>query len=99
MAWVKSSDDKTVGFTCDTCAKPVNCNVETVRATAQPEPETSDFIMCWRYLQAVGWRSFKRTGYDWSYHCVRCSPAAEAEHREYRRLENERDRIRARNAE
>jgi hypothetical protein len=54
--------------------------------------------MCWRYMRGVGWRSFKRTGRNWSYHCVKCGPEAEIAHREHQRHEAERDRIRARNA-
>lgn len=96
MAWEQI--DSTVTFYCDSCEAERECKVETVRATAQPEPATSDFIMCWRYMQSIGWRSFKRTGRAWTYHCVACGPQAEMEHREHSRQENAREQIKARNA-
>lgn len=95
MAWDKP-DDKTVTFECDDCTEVVDCDIETIRATGQPTPNDSDFIVCWRYLVGIGWRSFKRTGRNWSYHCVKCGPAAEASHNAHRRQESERDRIKAR---
>lgn len=96
MAWDKT-DDETLSFECDSCAEVVDLNVDRIREMAFPEPKTPDFCMCWRYLQGIGWRSFKRIGRDWTYHCAKCGPEAETAHNEWRRQENERERIRSRN--
>lgn len=97
MPWHKS--DEAVTFECDTCDLIVDCDTKTVRDTAeQPNAQDSDFAICWRYMQGIGWRSFKREGRLWAYHCPTCGPQAEVEHGDHRRLEDERERIRSRNA-
>jgi hypothetical protein len=96
MPWNKA--DETITFECDTCDVVVDCDIKTVRATAQPSDYETDFAVCFRYMRGIGWRSFKRSGRAWSYHCTACGPQAEVEHNDHRRLEDERDRIRSRNA-
>ena len=96
MPW--HSSDGLVIFECDSCDVVVDCDVATIRSTAHPTAHDTDFSLCYRYMQGIGWRSFKRTGRPWSYHCPTCSPQAESEHRDHQRLENERDRIKTRNA-
>lgn len=95
MAWDKT--DTTVTFECDTCDTVVDCDIKTLRAASPPTPHDSDFIVCYRHMQGIGWRSFKRTDRPWSYHCPECGPQAEMDHREYRRNERQREAIKARN--
>lgn len=96
MPWHNTTE--IVTFECDTCDTVVDCDIKTVRATAQPTEHDTDFAVCWRYMRGLGWRSLKRTGRDWSYHCAPCGSQAESEHQEHCRHEAERDRIRMRNA-
>lgn len=85
MAWDRP-DETTIAFECDgECGKKLSFI-------------SSDFGSCWRKVQEIGWRGFKRTGRDWSHICPDCVPAAEAVHSDHKRMEDERDRIRARNA-
>lgn len=97
MAWDKP-DNSTIVFECDTCPQTVTCTVDVVRRTAPEIAIVSDFGACWRYAQGLGWRSFKRAGKDWTYHCLSCGSAAEVAHRDHKRQELERDRLKDHNA-
>ena len=46
----------------------------------------------------MGWVSFKRVGRPWDYFCKGCAQDAATAHRRYNEQENERERIKARNA-
>lgn len=94
MGWDKTSDTA-FSFECDSCADVVALNTEEM--ASEPKPGQSNFGRCWGHLKGIGWRSFKRNGRDWTYHCVKCGPEAEMQHLEHRRQESERDRIKARN--
>src|SRR5579864_4005614 len=98
MLW-EQPDRSTIVMECDTCGDVTECDVETVREGEAHAPADSDFIACWRYLQGLGWKSFKRTGKSWTYHCPKCADAAEQAQTEYRRDERERERAKARNAD
>lgn len=93
MAWDKR-DEHCFTFECDSCGADV---IELKADTITPKPGQSNFGRCWSHLQGLGWRSFKRAGRDWTYHCPKCGPEAEMQFREYRRQESERDRTKARN--
>ncbi len=98
MPWIKLTES-TLTFECDTCDEAIECDVATVRRTSVEQPtEWSDFSLCWRYLQGLGWRSFKRVGQEWTFHCVACGDAAEAAHIQHRTDEQARDQFKARNA-
>ncbi len=97
MAWDKSSDGAVIQFECDGCEQNVACDVAAFRR-ATPDSKVSDFAMCFAHVQGQGWKSFKRTGRPWTYHCATCVPEAEAAHAQYRTDEAARDRIKARNA-
>lgn len=84
-------------FECDDCEAKVECDVPTIRRTASAQND-SDFIMCWRYMQGIGWRTFKRIGHPWTFHCPACGPTAEMAHREHKRQEIRRDQLRHKNA-
>lgn len=101
MAWEKSSDGAVIVFYCDTCDGAVECEIKPIRERADRFQETdkvSDFAICWKHIQVLGWKSFKRTGHSWTYHCPTCVPAAEEAHTHHRVDEAERDRIKAKNA-
>lgn len=84
MSWEKH--ETSVAFYCD----GPECN-QNISAAA-------DFVPAWIAVQNSGWRSFKKVGQPWQYFCPKCAPAAEEAQRKYRESENERDRIRSRNA-
>jgi hypothetical protein len=86
MSWEKAENDF-FHFFCDT----PGCKV-TTRLMAV------DFVGAWAGAQELGWRSFKRRGRPWDYFCEECALDAETAHREYNRQEQERERIKARNA-
>jgi hypothetical protein len=100
MAWEKSSDGLVIAFDCDTCDVSIECDVKTVRAGGHTvtDDKSSDFAVCLNHVKGIGWKSFKRTGHPWTYHCPACVPAAEDAHTQHRSAEAERDRIKARNA-
>lgn len=85
MPWNKN-EEATV-FECD------DCDAKEPAASS-----VTDFAVCWRVMQGIGWRSFKRIGQPWTFHCPKCGPQAEVEHREHKRREAERDRLKHRNA-
>jgi len=95
MSWI--ADGRTITFTCDSCPEGLE-STESVNAEYYAKPSESDFAAAWRIVQRPGgWRSFKRTGHSWTYHCAKCAPQAESEHAEHNRNEAERERIKARN--
>lgn len=98
MAWDKS--ETSVVFYCDSpsCDVTDTFNIAQTRETSAAPDKGSDFAQCWQRAQGVGWRSFKRGGRPWEYFCPKCGPDAEIAHREYNRQEQERERIKARNA-
>lgn len=99
MAWEANEAEGVIVFECESCDRVDRVNVQETRDTAEkPEPNTTDFIMCWRRQMGVGWRSFKRTGRNWSYHCPACGAQAEQDHRDFQSQERERERLKARNA-
>ena len=84
MAWTDNGG--TVVFECDGCEA-----VETF--------DNATFLGSWPIMQEkFGWRSLKRIGHPWTFHCAKCGPQAEVEHREHKRREAERDRLKTRNA-
>lgn len=85
-------------FECDDCETRVDCDVPTVRSTSTRPAGTSDYLVCWEYMQGIGWRTFKRIGHPWTFHCPKCGPTAEVAHREHKRMEAQRDRLKIRNA-
>ena len=95
MAWEK--DETGITFYCDTpdCKSVLICP-----ATASPPaPPGTDFIPCFQYAkEQLGWVSFKRIGRPWDYFCKGCAADAATAHRRYNEQENERERIKARNA-
>lgn len=97
MAWDKADMKPVIVFECDDCEASVECDVPTIRRTASVQND-SDFIMCWQYMQGIGWRTFKRIGHPWTHHCTSCGPAAEVAHREHQRQEVYRDRLKHKNA-
>jgi|ERR1019366_3619715 hypothetical protein len=99
MAWDKP-DASTIAFECDSCSEAIECDIETIRAECftVTDDKSSDFAVCWRHVQGLGWRSFKRTGRNWTYYCVTCIPAAEAAHKQHNIDEATRDRIKAKNS-
>ena len=95
MSWEK--DETGITFYCDTpdCKSVLICP-----ATASPPaPPGTDFIPCFTYAKEhMGWVSFKRIGRPWDYFCKNCAQDAATAHRRYNEQENERERIKARNA-
>lgn len=49
--------------------------------------------------EKYGWVAFKRTGHQWTYHCADCAERGKREHEEGVRRDEERARLRERNAE
>lgn len=99
MAW--NAANGAVNFDCDDCGAVQSCNVEQVRlgvATCAGNGDPSDFVVCWEYMRGIGWRSFKRIGHPWTFHCVSCGPTAEVAHREHQRMEANRERLKHKNA-
>lgn len=96
--WSKLNDS-TITFECDSieCTEAVDCDVKVIRESSGPAPHASDFSVCWRHLQNSGWRSFRRIGKPWTYHCPTCGPEAEKTHHEHQQSDSARDEIRARN--
>ncbi len=94
MAWDRV--DNTITFECDDCGSVRVSDISQARLGSTTA--NSDFITCWQYVQGTGWRTFKRVGHDWTFHCVACGPAAEVAHREHKRMEAQRDRLKVRNA-
>jgi hypothetical protein len=95
MSWQK--DDAGITFYCD---MPDCKSVLTYPAAASSLgiPGT-DFIKCFADAKArLGWVSFKRIGRPWDYFCKGCALDAATAHRRYNEQENERERIKARNA-
>lgn len=68
------------------------------RAGMDAPERLSDFAVCFAAVTGLGWRSFKRRNADWQYFCPKCVVAAEAAQRKHNEQENERERIKARNA-
>lgn len=99
MAW-DNPGGGVITFECDSCTAVEECDTEKVKlGVAGPLHKlVTDFTMCWSYLEGLGWKSFKRTGHPWSYHCLKCSEEAERQHREWLRHDHERERAKARNA-
>lgn len=94
MGWAKEADK--IIFECDSCeAEGTSCDIAEIRRTSA-KPDATDYIVCFSYMQGVGWRAFKRTGRPWTYHCPVCGPQAEITHRDYMRLERAREVERAR---
>lgn len=94
MAWEKTNANVT--FYCDT---PDCDSYEIVSSRVLfGSPNNSTFAACWQRVQSIGWRSFKRGGRPWTYHCSACALSAAESHREYNRREQERERIKAQNA-
>ena len=94
MSWEKSETGIT--FYCDApdCKSVLNYNID-----APSDTPGADFIRCFADAKArKGWASFKRIGRPWDYFCKGCIPDAEKAHRRYTEQENERERIKARNA-
>lgn len=98
MPWDKADMKPVVVFECDDCEAKLECDVPTVRQGSTASADQSDFAVCWLYAQGLGWRGFKRTGHPWTYHCIKCGPAAEVAHREHKRMEAQRDRLKSKNA-
>lgn len=98
MAWDNPSESEFV-FECDTCeTATVECDAEKVRlGSSETNPAVTEFALCWRYVQGLGWRGFKRIGHDWTHHCPACIPQAQADHEVHRTNEIARDRQKARN--
>ena len=98
MSWEKGESE--VVFFCDgpDCEVTDLFNIAETRIITSSAPSSSDFAVCWGRAQGVGWRSFKKGGRPWEYFCAKCAPAAEEAQRRHNELENERERIRQRNA-
>jgi len=99
MSWWKQGETEII-FACDAipeCGEVLETDIATIRAE-YPNPHVSDFAACWRKAQLMGWRSFKRGSRPWDYFCPKCAIDAETAHRRYNEQENERERIKARNA-
>ena len=97
MIWQK--DDAGITFYCDM----PDCKSVLIYPDPLLSPAAAssgdDFIPCLADAKArLGWVSFKRVGRPWDYFCKGCAPNAETAHRRYSEQENERDRIKARNA-
>lgn len=99
MAW-EQIDESEIVFECDTCNDTLECNVAKVREGCYTvsDDAASDFVVCWQYAQGLGWMGLKRTGHEWTHHCIKCHADAEAAHAEHRKQEHARDRLKARNA-
>lgn len=78
-------DDHAITFSCDAC--PMTHKVSG-----------SDFAVAHAHVVSKGWRSLKRVGQPWSDFCPGCVPQAERDHNEHKRREEQRERIKARNA-
>lgn len=99
MAWDNVTESAFV-FECDTCEEAtVECDVAKIREECftVTDDESSDFAVCWRHMQSLGWKGFKRVGHDWTHHCPACIPVAEGLHSVHRTNEIARDRQKARN--
>jgi hypothetical protein len=95
MSWDKD-DTGLVTFTCDSgCGTVAQIDGRILMACSKG-PAT-EFTLAWKDAEHAGWRSFKRTGGPWTYHCAGCVPAATRAHNEHLEREQERERIRARN--
>jgi predicted RNA-binding Zn-ribbon protein involved in translation (DUF1610 family) len=94
MPW--TANEAGVVFECDSCG--LSTEVNTAKVSQTRSKLDTNFTICWRYLQSGGWRSFKRTGRPWSYHCPGCGAEAEKDHADWFRHEGERERIKAYNA-
>ena len=100
MSWEKSETGIT--FYCDT----PDCKSTLIYPAAASPPGVDftgppgvDFIPCFADAKArMGWVSFKRIGRPWDYFCKGCAADAATAHRRYNEQENERERIKARNA-
>ena len=95
MSWEKSETG--ISFYCDT----PDCKSTLIypAAASPPAPPGVDFIPCFADAKArMGWVSFKRIGRPWDYFCAGCAVDAATAHRRYNEQENERERIKARNA-
>lgn len=96
MGW--KDDSVNVVFECDTCDAVETVEVAKARFGSTAPEGTSNFILCWSFMQGIGWRSLKRIGHPWTFHCIKCGPQAEVDHREHKRREAERDRLKVRNS-
>ena len=104
MSWWKN-DETEIVFACDampngvtTCESLLTLNTKDARAATDVPAHVSDFAVCWKHAQAVGWRSFKKGGRPWEYFCVKCVPAAEEAQRQHNEQETEREKAKRRNA-
>jgi len=99
MSWDQPDVNRIV-FYCDTleCQHEHHFSPGSERNLKKVPEHASDFTACWTAAQVLGWRSFKRTGGKWTYHCPECAEAAESAHTEWNRQERERERIKERNA-
>lgn len=93
MPWNKT--DTSLIFECDDCDASVEHKLADLTL-----PGASEFANAWGMMENLRepWRSFKRIGQPWTFHCAKCGPQAEVEHREHKRREVERDRLKHRNA-
>lgn len=98
MGWEKDGATKTVTFFCEGVERGSECLRNSVYTVVSIPPNASVFAACWQQAEAAGWRSFKKRGRDWEYFCKECAADAETAYHEHNRQEQERERIKARNA-
>jgi hypothetical protein len=78
-------------FCCDIC-------FETLEMTADEGLPVADRVACLRLAKEAGWKSEKHVGYAWQHFCPDCGDAAAEEAKHRREAEQERERIKQRNA-
>jgi hypothetical protein len=86
-----------ITFYCDTS----DCeSVLTYDISVSSGPPGTDFIACLADAkERFGWVSLKRIGRPWDFFCKNCALGAAIAHSRFNEQENERERIKARNAQ
>lgn len=95
MSWERGSTG--LAFYCDA----LDCKSTLIYPAAVSPwfPPGSSFVECWKDASTrAGWRSFKRAGHPWGYFCPQCGSVAGMAHRQRNMEEQERERIKKRNA-
>ena len=98
MSWDMDTASGVITFYCDTCQESHVVNIANARASTTRREPFPNLLPCWDIAHARGWVSFKRIGYAWTYHCPACADQAAADHAEWNKQEQERERIKERNA-
>lgn len=92
-------DNCTIVFLCDGCDEVAEFSSDGKKIPMFDMEGKPAYGACWTVIEAEGWITQKRIGKTWEHFCDTCAPAAEREAQKRAFQEQQRERLKSKNAE